>query len=107
VDGVTVVDVVVEVDVVVVVEVVEVDVVVEVEVVEPGGPVVVVVTDGAVDGAGSRKAHMATAQSAGVEAWTTRIPGNDEYDHTCTGGPVWRQASAGSVVPIPVSTPTT
>ena len=68
----------------------------------PGWPVVVVV--GVVAGTGND--HRAAPQSVGVEATTTRTPGSVEMDHTVSGGPVWRQVSAGSKVAKLVRVPT-
>jgi hypothetical protein len=95
--------------------VVEDDDVVEVVVEDPEGvdevvlepdPCVVVVVEDAGAGGGVGKLHSAAAQSVGVVAWANSTPGSDESDSTSSGAPVWRQASAGSVVANALSVPT-
>ena len=57
-------------------------------------------------GAGGTNVHTADAHASGVAAWMTSTPGRFEYDQTGSGTPVCRQASAGSVVANPSSSPT-
>ena len=94
-------------DVVVVVDVVELVVVVEDdEVVVLDGDVVVVVEVVVVVGVGVTKLQTAAAQSCGCVAMTTSSPGRAEKVHTESGGPVARQARAGSSVAKLVRVPT-
>jgi hypothetical protein len=105
------------VDVVVLVEVV-VDVVVVgggavVVVVDGGGAVVVVVVvvvaeapgPPGTDAAGIGNDQTAAAQSGGWVATAMSMPGMVLNDQTSRGGPFWRQARAGSVVPMGSSVP--
>jgi hypothetical protein len=113
--------------VVVLVEVVEVVVLVEVvvDVVVVGGGAVVVVVDGGgavvvvvvvvvvaeapgppgTDAAGVGNDQSAAAQSGGWVATAMSTPGMVLNDQTSRGGPFWRQARAGSVVPMGSSVP--